>query len=139
MGGSMGKDFPICQGTLSPSEGEQLVMAQKNPTPGDILAHNLRHLLKATDMTGPEVARKAGVDRKTVNNQINGRFDSQSISVERVAQVFGLHAADLLDPDFDVTRSRNDAVRDLVRMYEEADETGRHAILTVAKMATKAE
>ena len=43
-------------------------------------------------MSGPAAALKAGVDRKTVNNWINQRYDPQLTEVEAVANVFGLTA-----------------------------------------------
>lgn len=88
-------------------------------------------------MTGPEVAQKAGVDRKTVNNQLNGRYDPRPEQVQKVAQVFGFEAWQLLSADFNVELERNGKLRELIALYANADEEAREAMIRVARMAKK--
>jgi transcriptional regulator with XRE-family HTH domain len=113
-------------------------MPQKSQLPREILAKNLGALLKKTGMSAPEVASKAKVDRKTINNQLNARFDSRLDHVAAVAQVFGLSYLDLLNPHFDVNAEITQKLRILVDLYSDADDTGKHSILSVAQLAAAA-
>jgi transcriptional regulator with XRE-family HTH domain len=65
-------------------------MAPQKLLPRQILARNLKALLNKTGLSASEVAKKAGVDRKTINNQLNARYDPRPEQVDAVASVFGL-------------------------------------------------
>lgn len=112
-------------------------MTEKRPLPRLTLAKNLKLLLERTGMSAPEVALKAGVDRKTVNNQINGRYDPRLEQVQAVAEVFGCNNWDLLNPAFNPDVSKNHKLQQLEELYALADESGRENILRVAEMAAK--
>lgn len=134
----LGKVFPNCQGTLSPLIGKAFPMPSRRPIPREILARNLAALLKKTGFTSPEVAGKAKVDRKTVNNQLNGRFDPRPDQVDAVAKVFGLGYWDLLNPYFDVDKETNETLVRLVELYSRATDTGKESIISVAQLAASA-
>src|SRR5579859_4932503 len=87
MAAILGNYFPICQGTHSPLFGKEFPMTEKNPSPRHILARNLKLLIEKSGMSAPEIARRARVDRKTVNNQLHARFDPRPDQVAAVAQV----------------------------------------------------
>lgn len=133
----MGRSFPVCQGALSPGLGKYFPMTPKRPLTRQTIANNLARLIEATGVTAPEVARRAGVDRKTVNNWLNGRYEPRGDLAELVAKVFGLGNFNLLDPNLDLRRTRDAELRILFENYEKADEKGRDNILRVAEMAAR--
>lgn len=85
-------------------------------------------------MSAPEVAKKAAVDRKTLNNILNERVDARSDIVEAVAGAFKLTAAELLSPNFDANISIDTNLKELITLYQNAHDEGRKAILNVAKV-----
>ena len=133
----LGKCLPTCQGTLSPAIAQRWGMATKRPLPRHVIATNLKKLLATTGLSAPDVARQAGIDRKTLNNQLHGRYDPRPEAVDKVAGVFGYTCWDLLNPNFDPERSKNGRLQSLIDMYSQADDTGRENILRVAEMAAK--
>lgn len=110
-------------------------MAEKRSLPRQRLAKNLKALLAKTGLSGPEVAKRAGVDRKTLNNQLNGRYDPRHEQVDAVAKVFGLEGWQLIHPAFDPERANNQMIEHLLELYAAADEQGRESIMRVAEMA----
>jgi len=110
-------------------------MAEKRPLPRQTLAKNLRALLDKTGLSAPEVARRAGVDRKTLNNQLNGRYDPRPEQVQAVAQVFGVNNWDLLNPSFTPDAPTNHVLQQIIANYGKADKAGRESIQRVAEMA----
>ena len=54
------------------------------------LAANLKVALERSQMSAPELAELAKVDRKTVNNLLNARFDPRLSLVEKIANALGL-------------------------------------------------
>jgi transcriptional regulator with XRE-family HTH domain len=134
----LGKVFPICQGTLSPLIGKAFPMHNRRPLPRDVLARNLEALFKKTGFSAPEVARKAQVDRKTVNNQLNARVDPRPEQVDAVAKIFGLNYWDLLNPYFDVDAETNETLVRLIELFSSANDTGKTGILSVAQLAADA-
>ena len=107
---------------------------QKEGRPRDTLAKNLRALLKAHDMSGPKLAIKAGIDRKSVNNMVNARFNPDLDNVDAVAKVFGLTAWQLIMPDVSMAFPMASDVRKLLERYSSATEQDRQTILTIAEM-----
>lgn len=112
-------------------------MAQKVPSPRHILARNLKSLIKDAGLTIPEVARRAGVDRKTVWNQANARTDPQPERVALVAKVFDLEASMLLSDAFlpEIVKDAN--FKKLLALYAAANEDGKNLILRVAEAAPR--
>lgn len=102
------------------------------------LARNLKAAIEASDLSAPEVAKRAGVDRKTVNNMLNGRFDSQVGKIESVARVFGLTAEELIADRFDPYDRTYPHLRVLIEDYASTDDEGRDSILKTAAMARRA-
>jgi transcriptional regulator with XRE-family HTH domain len=110
-------------------------MAEKRPPPRSALARNLKLLLEQTGMSAPDVAKRAGVDRKTINNQLNGRYDPRPEQVQAVAEVFGYNNWDLLNPSFDPSKKASAQLQQLLKLYGAADEKGQESIMRVAEMA----
>lgn len=100
-----------------------------------MVAENLARLIAANKTTAPRVAEKAGVDRKTVNNMLNARFNPDLDNVRAVAGVFGLAEWQLLRHDLEVEPQGANTVEKLIDCYQAADEKGRKAILGVAEVA----
>lgn len=112
-------------------------MSKERPLPRQNLAKNLKALIQETGLSGPEVAKRAGVDRKTINNQLNGRYDPQPDMVDAVAKVFNLNGWQLLAPNLDIEAATNGRLQELFELFSAADEVGRENILRVAEMAVK--
>jgi transcriptional regulator with XRE-family HTH domain len=110
-------------------------MAPQKLLPRQILARNLKALLNKTGLSASEVAKKAGVDRKTINNQLNARYDPRPEQVDAVASVFGFNHWDLLSPHFNADRKSNERLRALIDLYATADDKGQENILRIAEMA----
>ena len=134
--GSLGKYFPICQGTLSRPQGKESAMAPR-PLPRKTLARNLRLLMEAAGMKAPEVAKRSGVDPKTVNNMVHGRYDPRPEKADQVAQVFGLSGWQLLVPDLPADMIGNGKLEKLIENYVSAGAEGRDSITRVAEMAAR--
>lgn len=109
-------------------------MANERIPPRTTLAKNLAALLKEHKMSAPELARKAGVDRKTINNQLNGRHNPRLEEIDAVANVFNLTARLILSEHLDPRRI-DKTFDDLLQMYQLASDTSRESILRVAQMA----
>jgi transcriptional regulator with XRE-family HTH domain len=110
-------------------------MPKKRPLPRQVLAKNLKALQARAGLTGHEIARRAKVDPKTVNNQLHGKYDPRPEQVDAVASVFGLSYVDLLNPAFDPESASNETLRQLTDLFSMADDKGRRSILAVAEMA----
>lgn len=109
-------------------------MAEKRPLPRQTLQRNLKTLIAKTGISATEVAARAKVDRKTVNNQLNARYDPRPEQVQAVAEVFGFNEWDLLNPAFDPER-KSSKLQELAALYGKADEQGKENIMRVAEMA----
>lgn len=101
------------------------------------IAKNLKHLLAEADQSPVEVADAAKVDRKTINNLVNARFDPRMTQVEKVAKAFGIHAWQLLATDLASTELDSKDVLRLLDLYARASPEGRAAIIQVASAVPK--
>lgn len=115
--------------------GKEFLMPEKRLSPRLVLARNLKILIEKSGLAAPEVAKRAGVDRKTVNNQLNGRYDPRPEQVDAVAKVFGLTGWILLSSSFRPEMANNGNIQRLLELYADANEDGRENILRVAEMA----
>jgi transcriptional regulator with XRE-family HTH domain len=109
----------------------------KRPLPRHTLAKNLKLLMSAAGLKAPEIARRSGVDPKTVNNMIHGRFDPRPEKAEQVAAVFGLSGWQLLIPDLPADMLKNGTLEQLIANYVSASPEGRDSISRVAEIAAK--
>lgn len=107
------------------------------PPPRKTLARNLRLLMAAAGMKAPEVAKRSGVDAKTVNNMLHGRFDPRPEKADQVAAVFGLSGWQLLIPDLPADMLKNGMLDQLIANYVSASPEGRDSISRVAEMAAR--
>lgn len=86
-------------------------MLKDKPRPRHNFARSLKLLMAKTGMSAAEVAKRAHVDRKTINNQVNGRYDPRPEVADAVAEVFGFAGWQLLSHTFhpDKTRPADDS------------------------------
>ncbi len=111
-------------------------MATATP-PRRTLARNLKALMNAQGMTGADVARVSGVDKKTISNLLNERFDPQLDKVEAVTRVFGLTGWQLIMPGAADNVIRDGKLQEIVESYSLTDEAGRDSIAKVAEIAAR--
>lgn len=88
-------------------------------------------------LTSVQVADAAKVDRKTLNNLLNARFDPRLTLIEKVANVFGLTTWQILATDMERRPPDSKLALTLLERYSSADETGRNTIMQVAEIASK--
>lgn len=120
-----------------PREGWETFPMRKSPTPPRTrIAKNLRALMEMQGIGAPKLAAEAKVDRKTINNLVNGRFDPRLSLVERVANVFGMAAWQLLATDLEVKKLDSAQIVRLLERYSAAGEDGKAAIMQVAQVAS---
>lgn len=111
-------------------------MAQKK-TAMQILAANLRWLMARDKLSEADVAKKGGIDKKTVNNMLNGRFASQTDKVEAVARAFGMQTWELFVDGMGQGLAKDDKLGSLIEAYAKTDDYGRDSMLKVAEIAIR--
>jgi transcriptional regulator with XRE-family HTH domain len=113
-------------------------MAGIRPKPRATLAKSLAVLMTKTGFKTPYIAKKSGVDPKTINNMIHGRYDPRLDKVNAVAEVFGLSGWQIIMPGYVEAWIEDGAnIERLIKNFSAADETGRHSIMSVADMAAR--
>jgi transcriptional regulator with XRE-family HTH domain len=99
------------------------------------LAKNLRALAKRDGLSGHQVAAKAKMNPKTVNNMMRAGHDPRLTHVEQVASAFGLAAWQILAMDLEQRPPDSAQVIRLLERYSSAPDDGRKAIMQVAEIA----
>jgi transcriptional regulator with XRE-family HTH domain len=111
-------------------------MAKKSAV--DVLAANMRRIMRARGMSEAAVAKAAGIDKKTVNNVLNRRFAAQLDKLDAIAKALDIRPWRLLLEDADPQNGDDSKLAHLIEDFERSDETGKHGILTIADIAVKA-
>lgn len=132
-------------GILSPNvkelipqrRGENSPMAKPRIPLRQRLARNVRALATRDKLSGHQIAGKAKLDPKTVNNMLRAGHDPRLTHVEKVAEVFGLAAWQLLALDLESNPPDSDKVVTLLERYSAAKDDGRKAIMQVAEIASQ--
>lgn len=112
-------------------------MVEKVPSPRHILQRNLQALLRKDRLTGPELARRTGLDRKTVYNYLHALTDPRPDHVRAIAKVFHFDASMLLSEAFRPDMANDATLKQLLEHYEKANDAGRDLILRVAEAAPR--
>jgi transcriptional regulator with XRE-family HTH domain len=140
----MGKHFPYCQlaprGTLSTPDSPKWLMAKKpspRPLPKYVVRDNLKFLMAQGNIPPGELAEKAGIDRKTLNNFLNARYDPRPEMLDKVAGVFGLDGWMLLSPLVKEGGEHSSQINRLLTAYAAASDKGKENVLRVAEMAAE--
>lgn len=102
-----------------------------------ILAVNLKALMDTNQVSSAALAKLSGVDKKTVNNMLRGRFATQIDKLEAVAYALDTKPWRLLMDAAGHASGEDGGVSKLIADYTKSDETGRHSILTVADLAAR--
>lgn len=100
-------------------------------------AKNLKTLIDMGDKTVADVARAIGKPPKQVYNFLNGAHDPRLKGLEKVANVFGLSAWQMLAVDLTDKPAENRQILALLESFLAADEAGQAAILQVAEIAAQ--
>lgn len=109
---------------------------QKPPTsPLHRYAKNLRALIDLHEMTVIQVAEKAKIIPKQVYNLLNASHDPRLKGLEKVANVFGLSAWQMLAVDLDGKPAELKQVLTLLERFSAMDEAGRATLMQVAEIA----
>lgn len=103
----------------------------------EILAENLRALMKHHEYTMTSLAAKAGVDKNTIRNILRHANAPQLDKLESIAKVFRLDVWQLLIDGAAQSLLSNGHLSDLVGAYVRADDSGRTGLLKVAEVVTK--
>jgi DNA-binding XRE family transcriptional regulator len=112
-------------------------MSKKRLAPRYVLAANLKAMIEVNHTTAPRVAEKAGLDRKTINNMLNGRYNPNLDVVEAVAGVFGLNSWQMLRHDLPDSLVHAKIIDKLIDDFYAASPEDREKISGVAEMAAK--
>jgi transcriptional regulator with XRE-family HTH domain len=133
----MGNVSPLVKEHIPRHEWKNFPMPKKRLAPRYVLAENLKALIEANKTTAPRVAEKAGLDRKTINNMLNGRYNPNLDVVESVASVFGLNGWQILRHDLKDSLVQAHVIDQLIEYFYAASPEDREKISGVAEMAAK--
>jgi transcriptional regulator with XRE-family HTH domain len=112
-----------------------LQMQKPATSPLDRFSKNLKTLIALHEMTVAQVAEKARVIPKQVYNLLNGSHDPRLKGLEKVANVFGLSAWQMLAIDLEGKPAEIKQVLRLLELFTATDESGRKTIMQVAEIA----
>lgn len=138
MSPSWGKCSPLVKEHIPRSTWNDFPVVKKTYTPPrKVLAENLAELLQKTGWSGPELASRAKIDRKSVNNMLNGRYDPRPEKVDAVATAFGLTGWLLLRAGTGKAYVADEIsnIERLIDVYNAATSEQRATIMRVAEMA----
>src|SRR4051812_47814800 len=96
-----GKPSPNYKDPLPQRLPNNFPMPRERMPPRQRLAKNLKVLATKNELSGHQIAKKAGVDPKTVSNMMRASFDPRLSLVEKVAGAFGLAAWQILAYDME--------------------------------------
>ena len=113
-----------------------LQMQAQTTSPLHRYAKNLKALIALHEMTVIQVAEKAKLTPKQIYNLLNANHDPRLKGLEKVANVFGLSAWQMLATDLEGKPAEAKQVLTLLERFSEADEGGRQTILQVADIAS---
>lgn len=112
------------------------LQVEKTPTsPMQRYARNLKALIALHEMTVAQVAERAKVIPKQVYNLLNASHDARIKGLEKIANVFGLSAWQMLAVDLEGKPAEMKQVLRLLGRFAATDEAGRATILQVAEIA----
>jgi transcriptional regulator with XRE-family HTH domain len=119
------------------SDGKWNAFHMREPLikPVDRYGRNLKRLIDIGEKTVADVAKAINKPPKQVYNFINGAHDPRLKGLEKVANVFGLSAWQLLAFDFTDSPAENKQILALIELFNRTDEAGRNTILQVAEIA----
>jgi transcriptional regulator with XRE-family HTH domain len=114
------------------------VMAKPRPKTRNTLAHKLKALMDASEMTQRGLAAASGVSQRQISNIVRGE-NSPSIEVaEALARPFGLTGWQLISPNIPANYKHARPLNDLITAYTQASEEVRRYIDVIVERERKA-
>lgn len=120
---------------FSQEKWNPLQMREPTKTPMKRYGENLKRLIEIQKIPVTKVAEEARVTPKQIYNFMAAGHDARLKGLEKVANVFGLSAWQMMAVDFDGSPASNRQLLALLELYSRADEAGRAAIMQVAEIA----
>lgn len=97
------------------------------------LSRNLRYLLRTKNWSEAELSRRSGVAQKTVNNAVNGVYQTKVETCEQLAKPFGLTGWLLIHPKLIDNIEGGSTITKLIQAYMNSSEEGQRVILGIAE------
>lgn len=102
-------------------------------TAREYMAKRLQYLRKRSGLTVDEVGSAVGKSGKTVSAWEVGRGQPDADILVALCQLFNARISDFFVPEVCGEHTLNESESSLVETYREADESGKAAIIAVAK------
>lgn len=103
----------------------------------DLLASNLRMLMKKNKLSRSALAKRCGVSPRHLAYILASEKSATIDVLERIARVFGLECWQLISRDLTDSQSVNSQVSKVIHEYVQATEDGRELILKIAEREAK--
>lgn len=103
------------------------------------IANNLRKLMTHHQLTQAALAKKTEVSQKTISNMLNLNSEGNVtvISLERIAQYFGIQAYQLMIPDLPIEKSTIQDIERIIDCYTHSSHTSQENIKRVAELEAR--
>lgn len=108
-------------------------MSRSRPQPRAVLARNLRFLMNHRGYTEADVARRAGISQKTVNNILNERVSTSLERTDAIARAFQLSLWQLTLPELPQSYDYLADMELVLTGWLRASEQGRELFRAVAE------
>jgi transcriptional regulator with XRE-family HTH domain len=133
MGKSLGNFSLACKQSFPKQENYIVCMHKQRPNPRESLAKNVAMLLRIHNMGQSDLARKSGVNQKTISNIVHGKNAPNLDKVDAIAKAFGLDAWHLILPNLPEEIANGGAIAQLVENFLASDSESRKYINHVAE------
>lgn len=104
----------------------------------DNFAVNVREQLKERGWTAPELARRAGVQPKTINNILNGRHATQSDVLHKIAKALDLELWQMWLPKLPKDAQHDETFPRLVTRAAQLDQDAMGRVAHIVDLELKA-
>lgn len=108
-------------------------MTNTRPRTRKVLAHNLRALIDAHEMSERALAQRSGISQGQINNILNERTSCSIETAEALARVFHVPVWHLLVSDMPIELVDSPAIGFLLEAYVRMDSEGRELLDAVAR------
>ena len=130
---SLGNFYYACKETFPTCIAYARCMAKERQNPRDSLANNLRLLMAAREWNQVDLAKRSGVNQKTISNILNGRNTPTLDKLDLIASAFGLNAWHLILPNLSSELVNGGTIERLFQNFMASDQKGREYINHVAE------
>lgn len=112
-------------------------MPAQRQKPRESLSINLRHLMATREWNQVQLAKRSGVNQKTISNILNGRNTPTLDILDQIAAAFGLNVWHLILPDLPADLVNGGTIERLFENFIASGEKGREYINHVAEREAK--